>query len=89
MLNNDPYVTPERDTPPEAPIVSVKSWMLTMFLLAIPIVNIILLFVWAFGRVANPSKANYAKAYLLWIGIVIAIYIVFILIYLFATTTSN
>lgn len=84
MLNNDPYVTPERDTPPEAPIVSVKSWMLTMFLLAIPIVNIVLLFVWAFGRVSNPSKANYAKASLLWMAIVIAIYLGLIAIYIFA-----
>lgn len=88
MLNNDPHVKPEREIPPEAPVISVKSWMLTMFLLAIPIVNIVLLFVWAFGRVANPSKTNYAKAYLLWMAIVIAIYIVLIGIYFFASRSN-
>ncbi|QOS82712.1 hypothetical protein JNUCC31_29435 [Paenibacillus sp. JNUCC31] len=51
--------------------------MLTLFLMMIPLVNIIMLFVWAFGD-SNPSKANYAKAALLWaaIGIVIWILIV-------------
>ncbi|WP_228469302.1 hypothetical protein [Paenibacillus sp. JNUCC31] len=57
--------------------VSFGSWMLTLFLMMIPLVNIIMLFVWAFGD-SNPSKANYAKAALLWaaIGIVIWILIV-------------
>ncbi|MBD7970158.1 hypothetical protein [Paenibacillus gallinarum] len=76
MLNNDPYVTPERDTPPEAPIVSVKSWMLVTFLVAIPIVNLIFLFIWAFSSSTNPNKSNFAKASLLWMAIGIVIYIV-------------
>ncbi|GAA4846287.1 hypothetical protein GCM10023310_25330 [Paenibacillus vulneris] len=60
-----------------APVISVKDWMLTILLLIIPVVNLIMLFVWAFGGGANPSKANYAKASLLWALIGIAIYIVF------------
>lgn len=54
--------------------VSFGSWMLTLFLMMIPIVNIIMLFVWAFGN-SNPSKANYAKAALLWAAIGLVIYI--------------
>ncbi|MCZ1268554.1 hypothetical protein CS562_06715 [Paenibacillus sp. LK1] len=54
--------------------------MLTLFLMMIPLVNIIMLFVWAFGD-SNPSKANYAKAALLWAAIGIVVYIlVFVLI---------
>lgn len=59
------------------PVISMKDWMLTILLLAIPIVNIIMLFVWAFGGGANPSKANYAKASLVWVLIGIGLYIIF------------
>lgn len=58
-----------------APVVSFKEWMITILLLALPIVNIVMLFVWAFGGGASPSKANFAKASLVWaaIGIVLTI----------------
>lgn len=29
-----------------APVLSVKDWMITILLLAIPLVNIVMLFVW-------------------------------------------
>lgn len=59
----------------QAPVVSFKEWMISILLLALPIVNIVMLFVWAFGGSANPSKANFAKASLIWaaIGIVLTI----------------
>ena len=52
--------------------VSVGDWMLTYLLLCIPLVNIILIFVWAFGCNTPISKSNWAKALLIWtlIGIV-------------------
>jgi len=56
--------------------VSVGDWMLTIFLMAIPIVNFILLFVWAFGSNTAPSKANWAKATLIWMLIGIALWVV-------------
>jgi succinate dehydrogenase/fumarate reductase cytochrome b subunit len=62
---------------PVAPVISVKDWVVTILLVAIPLVNLIMLFVWAFGGGANPSKANYAKASLIWILIGIVLYIVF------------
>jgi hypothetical protein len=65
--------------PAEQP-VSVGEWMLTIFLTMIPLVNIIMLFVWAFGSAANASKANWAKASLIWIGIAIVFYIILALI---------
>ena len=58
-----------------APVIRVGEWVLTILLLAIPIVNLVLLFVWGFGGGANPSKANFAKASLIWmaIGIVLTV----------------
>lgn len=51
----------------EERIVKTRDWFLTIFLTAIPIVGLVLLFVWAFGGNAKPSKANWAKATLLWL----------------------
>lgn len=42
----------------------------------IPLVNLILLFVWAFGGNAPVSKANWAKASLIWILIAIVINVI-------------
>ncbi len=59
----------------QADEVTLGDWMITMLLSFIPIVNIIMLFVWAFGSSTNPSKANWAKATLIWmlIGIVLGV----------------
>ena len=46
-------------------------------ILAIPLVNIVMLFVWAFGGGVNKTKANYCKASLIWIAIAIAMWIIF------------
>jgi len=62
---------------PLTEVVSVGEWMLTLLISAIPVVNLVMLFVWAFGANTKPSKANWAKAWLIWIGIIIAVYIVF------------
>lgn len=61
-------------------VISVKEWMLTMLIMIIPIVNIIMMFVWAFSSGENPSKANYFKASLIWAAIVLALYIIFFII---------
>ncbi|WP_458119563.1 hypothetical protein [Paenibacillus sp. Z6-24] len=62
-------------------VVSFKDWMITILLMAIPIVNIVMLFVWGFSGSTNPSKANYAKATLVWIGIFIVLYVLLIVIF--------
>ncbi len=56
--------------------VSVGEWMVTYLLMFIPLVNLIMLFVWAFGGNAPVSKANWAKASLIWILISIVFYII-------------
>ena len=59
--------------------VSIGDWMLTYFLLFIPLVGLIMLFVWAFGSHTPPSKANWAKALLLWGLIGILFYVGFLM----------
>ena len=63
--------------------VSVKTveWVLTILITSIPIVGFIMLFVWAFGSNTNESKANWAKAALIWFAIIIGIYILFALVF--------
>lgn len=53
--------------------ISVGNWMLTLFLTFIPLVNLIMLLVWAFSSSTPPSKANWAKAGLLWMVIFIVL----------------
>ncbi len=55
--------------------VTIGEWMITYLLLSIPVVNIILIFVWAFGNNTPVSKANWAKALLIWFLISIVIYV--------------
>ena len=51
------------------PSVTLGNWILTMIIMCIPLVNIIMLFVWAFSKGSNPSKANWAKANLIFIAV--------------------
>lgn len=46
--------------------VTTGEWFITMLITAIPIVGLIMLFVWAFGSGTNTNKANWAKASLIW-----------------------
>ena len=61
----------------EVQIPSVGDWLIIFLLLLIPLVNIILLLVWAFSSDTNPVKANFSKAALLWIIILMGISILF------------
>ena len=70
--------------------MSVKDWMITLFIMFIPLVNIIMLFVWAFGGDGNtPSRANWAKASLLWMVIVGVIYFLIAMVFMGAMFSSG
>ena len=64
--------TPENNP---TPVVSTGDWIITFLVTAIPLVNIIMLFVWSFGGGTNPNKANWAKAILIWIAISIVLWV--------------
>jgi len=70
--------------------MSVKDWLITLLLMAIPVVGIVLLFVYAFGNNENVNKQNWAKAQLIMIGIVLALVIFFLLLFgsIFAATMA-
>jgi len=55
-------------------VMSVKDWLITMLIISIPLVGFIMIFVWAFGDNTNKNKANWAKASLLLILIILGIY---------------
>ena len=65
----------------ESAVMTVKDWVITLLISAIPLVGIIMIFVWAFGSGNNPNKANWAKAALLITAIFIGLYIVFMLVF--------
>ena len=68
--------------------MTIKDWLITNLLMLIPIANIVLVFVWAFGSNVNKSKKTYFQASLIMAGIVLSLYIVIIII-LFSFFASN
>ena len=72
----------------QAPVVSVKEWLLTNLIMMIPLVNLIMMLVWAFSSNTNPNKANYFKAALILFAIVMAIYLVLAVV-IFGSIASN
>jgi hypothetical protein len=48
--------------------VSVKDWFLTLFVLSIPIVNLLACLFWAFGPPdVNVNMRNFCRAALIWV----------------------
>ncbi|WP_308881982.1 hypothetical protein [Neisseria subflava] len=72
----------------QAPIVSVKEWLITNLILMIPMVNLVMIFVWAFSSNTNPNKANYFKAALILFAIVMVIYLVLAVVF-FGSVAAN
>jgi glycopeptide antibiotics resistance protein len=60
-----------------APVISLGEWIITFIVLAIPLVNIIMLFVWGFSSGTNPSKANFCKATLIIYLVCIVLFFLF------------
>ncbi len=72
----EPQTTDDR-TSLLVPVMSVGDWLLTIVLLAIPIVNIVLLIKWSMDAHVNPNRGNYAKALLIIVGIQILVIAMF------------
>ena len=77
MGNETIQSNPVNDSPQYTPI-SVGEWVITIIIIAIPIVGFIMLFVWGFGSNTQSSKANWAKATLIMIGISIVLSFLFL-----------
>ena len=57
-------------------IVSVKEWLITLLIMMIPVINIIMMFIWAFGGGVKESKANFFKAQLIYFVLLTVITII-------------
>ena len=76
MENDTTQPDPVNESPNYNPM-SIGDWIITNLIVAIPIVGFVMLFVWGFGSNTQPSKANWAKATLIMIGISIVIFLLF------------
>jgi len=56
--------------------VSVSEWIMTTLIMAIPLVNIVMPFVWAFGSGTKTSKANFFKAQMVMVLIGLVLYFI-------------
>ena len=55
--------------------MSVGEWLISMLIMIIPIVNIVMLFIWGFG--GPDPRRNYARASLIWMAISIGLVVLF------------
>lgn len=70
--------------------VSVLNWVITLILFSIPVVNIIVLIVWALGGTSLPSKRTFAVAALiLWIVVPLLIVIIVALLTMLGVHVDN
>ena len=61
--------------------MSVKDWLITLLIMAIPVVGLIMLFVYAFGNNGNVNRQNWAKAQLIVMAIVLGFIILGLIVY--------
>lgn len=57
--------------------ISVGEWMLTMFIVGIPVIGFIMTLIWAFKKDGNTTKSNFFKAALVWMVISIVVCAIF------------
>lgn len=60
--------------------MSVSDWIIVYLIMLIPFVNIIMLFLWAFGDNSILTKQNWAKGNLILLAIITVLYLFFLLI---------
>lgn len=58
-------------------VVSTGNWIVTLLLMYIPVINLILLLVWALSSRTPASKSNWAKAHLIFTIIHLALVLLF------------
>lgn len=71
--------------------MSVKDWLITLLIMAIPLVGFIMLFVYAFSDSENVNRKNWAKAQLIVMAIVIGLVLLFFILFgaIFASALAS
>lgn len=65
----------------DSSVMTVQDWVITILIVSLPIIGLIMLFVWAFGSGTNQNKANFAKASLIWAAIGFGLAILFMMVF--------
>lgn len=65
-----------------APVLSLKEWVISLIISVIPLIGIVMLLIWAFSDNINPNKKNWARGMLIMYVIGIALYFLFILLFM-------
>ena len=61
--------------------MTLGQWVLTLILTCIPCVNIIMLFVWAFGNGEYVARKRWAQAQLIIFAVILVLYLLMILVF--------
>jgi len=61
-------------------VMSTKDWVITYLIMMIPCVGIVMAFVWAFSGSGNLNRRNYCRAFLIIMGVILALYLLLWLI---------
>lgn len=70
--------------------MTVGDWMLTLLVLAIPLVNLIMYLVWALSGSGNLNRRNFCRASIYWFLIILGIYVLILaLVGLASIATSS
>jgi hypothetical protein len=48
-----------------APVMTFADWLVTLLIMSVPVVNFIMLIVWAADTNSNPNRVNWARASLI------------------------
>ena len=67
--------------------VTFGEWIIFWLIMCVPCLNIIMLFVWAFGSNTKLSKANFCKAYLVVYAVILVLIIIIFAIFGAALTS--
>ena len=60
--------------------MTVGDWMLTLLVLAIPIVNLVMYLVWALSGSGNLNRRNFCRASIYWFLIILGLYASFMVL---------
>ena len=75
--NDAPSRDLEKEKSSLAPVLKLGDWIVIFVLCSLPVVNIIMVLVWAFGN-NNPTKQNFARALLIFMclgAVLLALYL--------------
>jgi len=61
--------------------MKIADWLIIFLITAIPLVGLVMLFVWGFSESSNKIRATWAKAMLVWYAIAIALGILFVILF--------